>query len=231
MRNILGERPTRDLQGVAAYARSFVAVDDCRDRDVLDIGCGFGWFELLALDRGARSIVGIEPRDENLRTAKQHIDDPLVRFQVGDALDLPFVDESFDTVVCWEVLEHLPRQSERRAFAEISRVLRPGGILYLSTPAAALVAKVTDPAWWLIGHRHYRAGDVRRFAEEAGLRVERIERKAGLWQIVWTLDLYVAKWIFRRPPFFAERLGHRLEHEWMRDSGFEHLFVRCRKPS
>ena len=67
---------------------------------------------------------------------RRHFDDERVEFRVASATDLPFEDASFDTVVCWEVLEHLPKTSEQRAFDEIHRVLRPGGTLYLSTPHA-----------------------------------------------------------------------------------------------
>ncbi len=55
-------------------------------------------------------------------------------FLVAGAGDLPFPDGSFDTVVMWEVLEHIPPGTEPQAFAEIARVLRPGGRLHLSTP-------------------------------------------------------------------------------------------------
>ena len=108
MRNILDDKPTRDLHGGPAYARSLVDVGDCLDRTILDIGCGFGWFELIALDRGARAIAAIEPTEDDLVTAREHIDDERVDFRVASALELPFEHASFDTVVCWEVLEHLP---------------------------------------------------------------------------------------------------------------------------
>lgn len=50
----------------------------------------------------------------------------------ADATALPFADASFDTVLCTEVIEHVPNPAQ--AFAEISRVLKPGGYLLLTTP-------------------------------------------------------------------------------------------------
>lgn len=50
----------------------------------------------------------------------------------GDAMQLPVRDASVDTVLCTEVIEHLPRPAE--CFAEFARVLRPGGSLILTTP-------------------------------------------------------------------------------------------------
>jgi SAM-dependent methyltransferase len=50
----------------------------------------------------------------------------------GDALSLPFRDGIFDTAIAFEVLEHLP--DPQRFFAEVARVLAPGGCLLLTTP-------------------------------------------------------------------------------------------------
>lgn len=50
----------------------------------------------------------------------------------GNGLDLPFADQSFDTVLCTQVIEHVPEPA--RLLAEIARVLRPGGLLLLTAP-------------------------------------------------------------------------------------------------
>jgi 2-polyprenyl-3-methyl-5-hydroxy-6-metoxy-1,4-benzoquinol methylase len=228
MRNVVDERPTRDLHGRLAWSRSFVDPADVSGRDVLDIGCGFGWFELFALDGGARSVTGIEPTEHDLGTVRTHIDDERVTFAVASAVELPFEDESFDTVVCWEVLEHLPAETEQAAFCEIARVLRPGGALYLSTPHAAPLPTLTDPAWWLIGHRHYSRERLASFAANAGLSVEVLEARGRGWSIFEMLDLYVSKWILRRPPVFGERVRERADREWER-KGFANLFLRARR--
>ena len=228
MRNLVDARPTRDLHGRLAWSREFVEVEACADRDVLDIGCGFGWFELLALDRGARSVTGVEPTDADLATARKHLQDDRVNLCLGSALDVPFADASFDTVVCWEVLEHIPREAEPRAFAEFHRVLRPGGALYLSTPHDAPLPKLADPAWWLIGHRHYSRAQLVAFASGAGFAIERLEARGRSWEIVQMLNLYVAKWVFRRDPFFAASLRSRVDRDWSQP-GFSNLFLRARK--
>ena len=229
MRNLIDERPTATLYGGNAYTLDFVQVGDLADKDVLDIGCGFGWFELAARKRGARAVVGVEPEEEALSTARRWVDSPGVSFRTASAVELPFADASFDTVVMWEVLEHLPKHTEQRAFAEIARVLRPGGAFYLSTPHGSLRARVTDPAWWLIGHRHYAPQRVAGLARAAGLTVQTIESKAGWWQIVHVNDLYVSKWVLRRPPVLARVVEPRLAREWERPGGFAHVYLAARK--
>ena len=197
MRNILDDKPTRDLHGGPAFARSFVEDEHCSDRAILDIGCGFGWFELIALDRGARSIAAIEPTEADLATARTHIQDERVDFRVASALDLPFESGAFNTVACWEVLEHLPPGSEEQAFREVARVLAPGGVFYLSTPCAGLRSRVADPAWWLIRHRHYSRDRLRLLATTAGFTVEQLFAKGGWWRVTAMTNLYVAKWDLR----------------------------------
>lgn len=79
-------------------------------------------------------------------------------------MELPFENESFDTVVCWEVIEHLPENSEHALFVEVNRVLKVGGAFSLSTPHDSLVSKLLDPAWWLMSHRHYSKGSLLGYA-------------------------------------------------------------------
>lgn len=92
--------------------------DHCRGL-VLDAGAGRGAYrdmllryadEYVGIDVGASSATGV----------------------VGDAQRLPFADDSFDTVFCSQVLEHVPEPW--LALAEFRRVLKPGGALILSVP-------------------------------------------------------------------------------------------------
>ena len=54
MKNILDERPSHDLSGRLLASVQFVEDIDLKDRDVLDIGCGYGWCELNFLGRGVK---------------------------------------------------------------------------------------------------------------------------------------------------------------------------------
>lgn len=230
MRNILAEAPTatEELHGIRLRATQFVAEDDIRGQDVLDIGCGYGWFELFSISTGVRSITGIEVSEGDLATARRHIDLPNVQLDVASAVSLPFADESFDTVVCWEVLEHIPPNTESEAFREIRRVLRPHGSLYLSTPHASTSARLFDPAWWLIGHRHYSTARLRQLAESAGLTVDVLEVRGGRWLIASILNLYIAKWVFRRPPFLEDYVNQKVDSEMATPGGSAGCFLKCR---
>ncbi len=99
----------------------------------LDVGCGTGQTAVrLARRPEIAGVVGLDPSPEALAHARQRHDFPLV---LGSALDLPFDDAAFDVVTCFDVLQHLPERADRRAAAELRRVLRPGGVVLVRSNA------------------------------------------------------------------------------------------------
>ena len=103
-------------------------------RDVLDAGCGEGYgSRLLAKLGGARRCVGIDVDGRTIDAARAAYGDlDALQFEAGDVTRLRFEDESFDVVTCFETIEHVAAQVE--AVAELARVLRPGGLLLISSP-------------------------------------------------------------------------------------------------
>src|SRR5205807_809351 len=103
-----------------------LAVRGRRGLRALDVGCGAG-MTAVRLSRRAevREVVGLDLSPEALARARRCHEHPLVR---GSALALPFPDNEFDIMTCFDVFQHLPEGCERRASAELCRVLRPGGI-------------------------------------------------------------------------------------------------------
>lgn len=101
---------------------------------MLDAGCGTG-LNLASMPAGS---VGIDLNPRNLELVRRRL--PHQVAVEGDIEDMPFEDESFGTVVCTEVLEHVPYPE--KALSEIGRVLRPGGVLIGSVPSRSLVWKL-----------------------------------------------------------------------------------------
>lgn len=91
-------------------------------KKLLDVGCGKGIFTAALKARGYDAC-GIELSDELLRIAKEK--NSGMDFRKGSATEIPFPDESFDFLICVEVLEHVPDTDA--ALKEFSRVLRSGG--------------------------------------------------------------------------------------------------------
>jgi SAM-dependent methyltransferase len=106
---------------------------------VLDLGCGFGT-GTVALARSAAHVIAIDPSPQRVRlTAARLHAEGLKNATVvqADALELGLATDSFDLVTVIGVLEWLshgsadPLRTQRRVLAEVSRVLKPGGVLLL----------------------------------------------------------------------------------------------------
>lgn len=103
-----------------------------RGRRVLDAACGEGYGSAL-LATAASEVVGVDIDAASVEHARNRYGTlSNVRFQQGDAAALDLESESFDLVVSFETLEHLAAQEE--LIAGFARVLRPGGILVISSP-------------------------------------------------------------------------------------------------
>ena len=74
MKNIINEFPATDLHGGQLYAiNNFLRPQDLAGKDILDIGCGFGWFEQQAMKREVKKIVAMDHTDEDLKTIRKLI--------------------------------------------------------------------------------------------------------------------------------------------------------------
>ncbi len=97
---------------------------------ILDIGCGNGLSAYMLSERG-HWVIGSDISPFFLADAA-HLQNNNLRYQACDALDLPFVDGSFDAVCSNELIEHVPDAA--RAILEMMRVLRKGGTLVIMGP-------------------------------------------------------------------------------------------------
>jgi SAM-dependent methyltransferase len=156
---------------------------------VLDVGCGNGEVAELLFGAGRRLFgldLGLTQVSEAARR-RVH-----VGVLQGDATSMPYPADTFGSVLCNCVLEHIP--DDRAAVREMGRVVRPGGGVVFTVPGPrfheglhnyqALLARGDHEAAaaYLRGvderhaHLHYRSAEEwRAIAEEAGLRMERVE--------------------------------------------------------
>jgi SAM-dependent methyltransferase len=110
---------------------------------VLDIGCGRGLL-LREFQRRGCDVLGTEFSDDACRFARDVLKIPV---KVGLIHDLNFPDNCFDVVVMWHVLEHV--SDPRPTLAEVSRILRPGGIFLVGVPNfGSPEAKLTKAGWF-----------------------------------------------------------------------------------
>ncbi len=170
---------------------------------VIDIGAGQGRHsyellrrgaEVIAFDQSAQDMADVAEMFGALTVAGEVPEHAVGRTEVGDALRLPYEDESFDVVLMSEILEHIP--DDEAAIAEMVRILRPGGL-----------AAVTVPRYWPEkicwalsdeyhevegGHvRIYRASELADKLTAAGLEVTGSDHAHALHAPYWWLKCAV----------------------------------------
>ncbi len=146
---------------------------------ILDVGCG-GGFLSNELARQGYSVTGADLSAESLRVARRYDTTGTVRYDVADAYQLPYPDQSFDVVTAMDFLEHV--DDPARAIREFSRVLAPGGLFFFHTfnrnPLAHLV--VIKLLEWFIKNTpknmhvidlFIKPEELRRYCAQAGMDV------------------------------------------------------------
>ncbi len=113
---------------------------------LLNVGASSGAMDAVFAEAFAK-VVGIDIDDNAIRYAQQQYVRENLRFLVADALDIPFPACAFDVVVCSQIYEHVPDQP--KLFAEIHRVLRPGGICYFAATNRLVPIEPHYRLWFL----------------------------------------------------------------------------------
>ena len=113
---------------IEPYIREFANFASGRDRDVLEVGFGMGSDHASWAEARPKSLTGVDLTPRALEYTREHLESANLRsrLEVADAENLPFDENSFDIVYSWGVLHHSP--DTPKAFREVLRVLRPGGI-------------------------------------------------------------------------------------------------------
>jgi 2-polyprenyl-3-methyl-5-hydroxy-6-metoxy-1,4-benzoquinol methylase len=178
---------------------------------VADVGCWTGRFlEHLAAAGHPGKLFGIDLLGPWLEEATAR--HPEMEFVPVESLLIPIEghQHSFDTVFFLETLEHLPRGSERKVVQNLAGLLRVGGEFILSTPVMGFAA-IADPAWLLVGHRHYTHRHLKRLCEEAGLEIREVAYSGNLWSIIDINLLYIFKHLLHRDRHAGSRLRKRAD--------------------
>ncbi len=157
----------RGLRTLLKQVLARYAPTDPRHATILDAGCGTG-ANLARLQAYGRAI-GVDIAEQAIEYCRAR-GIPRDRAMMASLTDLPFPRDLFDLVVSFDVICNIP--DDVAAFAEIGRVLKPGGVLITQLPAYQWLWSMHDVA---VGHqRRYAARELRDKVTRAGLRVERM---------------------------------------------------------
>lgn len=195
---------------------------DLAGRRVLEIACGRGDFAswCASLPTPPALLVAADFSSVAVRLARTAAGSPAhAAFLQADAQAIGLASDAFDTVVCCETLEHL--HEPRAALAEVARMLRPGGRLFLTTPNYLGPMGAYRGYLRLTGRRYTEEGQpVNRFLLAPRLR--RWVRSAGLQIVSWDTTGHYLPWP-RRPPILVQERAR-----WLSQFGLHSLIVGVR---
>jgi ubiquinone/menaquinone biosynthesis C-methylase UbiE len=138
-----------------------------RGQHLLDAGCGAGGLLLWARDLGAfERLCGVDVSPEALEFAGKAV--PEADLRLAPLRELPFEGDSFDVVLCTDVLQHVEEDDVQASLAELRRVLRHDGALLMRTGGARRHRR-EGPEWRVYDPRTLTAA-----LEGAGFRCERV---------------------------------------------------------
>lgn len=162
---------SRKLASVIGYIRN-------QPMRVLDVGCNSGWF-LNEVSRALNKSEchGIDLFPAAIKYGQKHY--PKLKLKLADAQKLPYKDNSFDLIICTEVVEHvvdLPKM-----LREMSRVAKPGAQVIIEVDSGNFVFRTLWPIWektfgkaWDHAHMSSYSNEMlEREMPKAGLRVRR----------------------------------------------------------
>jgi SAM-dependent methyltransferase len=104
----------------------------CAGKKVLDAACGTGYGSQMLKRAGARAVEGLDIDTVSIAYAVRDYAGSGITFRQGNVLQLPYPDKTFDVVVSFETIEHVPNGADW--LREAARVLKPGGLFIVSTP-------------------------------------------------------------------------------------------------
>lgn len=178
-----------------AYARRsqliLLSIVKQKPRKILDIGCGRGFYITMCSKLlPDAEIYGIDTNLEYIAKATDISDTyKNIKIKEGSIYKIPFENNTFDAIICSEVMEHLT--DEANALHELKRVLKPKGSLYLTVPSSRFPilwdplnwflmkffkTHVNKDIWWLAGiwadhERLYTQESLSSLVQERGFKV------------------------------------------------------------
>lgn len=166
-------------------------LDPNPDDKILDVGCGDGYYLYLLSNLGNFNLTGIDSDKKALIAANIQVKNKNMKLILEDIMSMPFKDESFDKIICSEVLEHL--DNDKSALIEMKRVLKKNGVLCITVPhwnfpffwdpvnyvlQRVLKTHIKNGFWsgvWANHVRLYRVGELKKVVRAAGFKIEKVE--------------------------------------------------------
>lgn len=182
------EMMSKDIRVFNAYQQArygwiLKTLGNVAGKKILDLGCGDGSLTYILTKNGAE-VIGVDNEGLGLKYANENLESVNYRknlkykFVTASAYQLPFDPDTFDAVVCCDVVEHL--NEPEKMFLETSRVLKKGGKFILTTPY-----KLTEFPQDINHIKEYYPGEMKRLLEGYFSDVDFKTTHHMLWRSVY----------------------------------------------
>jgi ubiquinone/menaquinone biosynthesis C-methylase UbiE len=195
-----------------------------KNKNILNIGSWTGPFEELAIHT-VKKITSTDIEEKALSILKKRY--PKVDCYKAFSHNLPFKDKSFDVVTFWAVIEHIPIGFELATLKEIRRVLKPNGYLFLSTMNNQIWSNILDPAYWLVGHRHYSKIQLIDMLANAGFTTQKTVVHGSFITAFDAILFYFFKHILRMRKPYIPWIQKIVDRDFM-SKGFYEITMRAK---
>ena len=105
-----------------------------KNKTILDVGCGNGWFSMWTHEQGASDIYAIDPIKDQIDLGKSKNEN--INFDVGTAENMIYEDDKFDLVFFFNSLHHVPKTLMKKSLNEAQRVVKKLGYIFIVEPIA-----------------------------------------------------------------------------------------------
>lgn len=208
---------------------------DIKDEDfILDMGCGEGFYDMIFEKIYNCKVTAVDFDPEIMNMAKKWLKDSNnIKFEIGDICNLRFKKNTFDKIICTEVIEHI--EDDKKAVSELFRVLKPGGILAATVPNSNYpfmwdpLNKIREGLGlghfsglngffggiWAYDHKRlYSPRSFRSLLEDAGFQVNKVEVLTHFGVPFNHLVLYVGKNLYTKLPVPEDLKNAMEKFEW-----------------
>lgn len=193
-------------------------------KKVLNVGCWTGVLEKLLINANC-ILTGIDIEEEALKAAREEF--PQYTFVKASITEsLPFKKNTFDVVLYFMTIEHLPKGTELESLRNINRVMRKNGKMYFSTMNNNLLSNLFDPLY-LFGHKHYRVKDLELMLKKTGFKISELKINGGFVMIMYTFLFYFYKHVLHKT-FYSKKIDNWMKQEYNR-KGFAEIKIMAEK--
>lgn len=110
-------------------------IGNCKDKSILDLGCGVGTILHFLLEKGCENIVGVDNAESQLELCRKHVTTNVIE---ADATEFSrHTSDTFDVIIMYDLLEHIKKENIFYLIEGVYNHLNDGGILIVRTPNMA----------------------------------------------------------------------------------------------